>query len=204
MGKCSLGEGAFDSPDSASYAVVLKKLQVTFTPLDYSGEEPFSIAANKECYDASEPSNEDTAGLAPCRLAADESTTLVTFEDGESESKVIITPGALIPGQTYEITIDEGAFVGQAEKGTPKASAAWSTRIRQAQTVTSCTVGDNGGASKMHRSSAIKVTFGGPVHVAADKAITIGPYDSTDAENSFFTETYPQSLSAGKRSFAEL
>jgi len=168
---------------------------VTFTPMDYSGEDPQTLAASGSCFDAGSPT---AASLAPCRLPAEEST-LVTFEAGESDSKVTFNPGSLIPGQTYEVSVDEGAFVGKSagDAGTPRASAAFSTRFYQAQTVQACVVGD-ASAGPLHRSSAIKVTFNGPVHVDDSKAISIGPYATTTVDGvttGAFTTNYPQSLS---------
>ena len=156
--------------------------EVTFTPMDYSSEDPQTLAASGSCFDAGSPT---AASLAPCRLPAEEST-LVTFEAGESDSKVTFNPGSLIPGQTYEVSVDEGAFVGKSagDAGTPRASAAFSTRFYQAQTVQACVVGDASGGP-LHRSSAIKVTFNGPVHVDDSKAISIGPYATTTHHKPF-------------------
>ena len=173
--------------------------EVTFTPMDYSSADPQTLSASGSCFDASSPT---AASLAPCRLPADEST-LVTFAGGESDSKVTFNPGNLIPGQTYEVSIDEGAFVGISGTGTPRASAAFSTRFYEAQTVKGCQVGD-ASAGPLHRSSAIKVTFNGPVHVDDSKAISIGPYATTTVDgvtSGAFTTNYPQSLSGGLRQF---
>jgi hypothetical protein len=170
---------------------------VTFTPMDYSSEDPQTLSASESCFDAGSPT---AASLAPCKLPADEST-LVTFEGTtESDSKVTFNPGSLIPGQTYEVSVDEGAFVGKSagDAGTPRASAAFSTWFYQAQTVQACVVGDASAGVPLHRSSAIKVTFNGPVHVDDSKAISIGPYATVDSVGAF-TTNYPQSLSGGLR-----
>lgn len=158
--------------------------------MDYSSETAKTLGASDACYDVSSPAN-TAASLAPCKLPADEAT-LVTFATG-SNSKITFVPGALIPGQTYEVSVDEGAFVGASTVGTTRASAAFSTRFYVAQTVAGCEVGAaTTGSGPKHRSSAIKITFAGPVHVDDSKSISIGKYSSTDEA---YTENHPQSLS---------
>jgi hypothetical protein len=157
-------------------------LYVTFTPLEYGTVTATELAdsAGGKCFDTSSPS---VASLAPCKISA-AFTNLVSLT--KTGTKATINPGTLIPGQTYKVSVDAGAFAGldTGDFGSNPSTGKWEgvngvvpafeTMFYVAHTGITCTVGD-ASSGPLHRTSSIVLSFTGPVSWASnDAAITVG------------------------------
>jgi len=137
---------------------------VTFTPTSYADATAKTITA-LNCFTA-------PTDLAPCKFTAD-TAALVAFT-ASAGTKVTIDPGTLIPGQTYNASLEAGAFVAA---GTDNGvTAAWHTMFYVPQTVKACQISAANGVSvPLHRSGSIMITFDGPVFVEDETgAIDVG------------------------------